>query len=68
MNMTRLAPRLFFAIMMTTVTFCFNPIIAAAGQNPAGHEFRDPYKGGTRLPEGGGEPGKAYMALIDAVY
>jgi hypothetical protein len=32
------------------------------------HEFKDPYKGGIRLGQGGGEPGKAYMALVDAMY
>ncbi|MEW6720087.1 MAG: hypothetical protein AB1346_06535 [Thermodesulfobacteriota bacterium] len=30
------------------------------------HEFKDPYDGGTRLPKGGGEPGKAYKELLDA--
>ncbi|MRR58353.1 MAG: hypothetical protein EG824_09100 [Deltaproteobacteria bacterium] len=38
----------------------------AALKNPSKHEFKDPYNGGTRLPKGGGEPGKAYMELLVA--
>ena len=30
--------------------------------------FKDPYDGGARLSEGGGEPGEAYMAVINAIY
>lgn len=30
--------------------------------------FRDPYTGGIRLPNDGGEPGHAYMAFISAAY
>lgn len=60
------------ATVISTVLACsFNAAFAASpadgAQKPA-HEFKSPYEGGARLPEGGGEPGKAYMALIDAVY
>ncbi|HTG01706.1 MAG TPA: hypothetical protein VK654_14085 [Nitrospirota bacterium] len=37
----------------------------AAAENTG---LKDPYNGGTALPPGGGEPGKAYMAFIDAAY
>jgi len=39
-----------------------------AAENPAISAFKDPYTGGIKLPDGGGEPGKAYMAFIDAAY
>jgi hypothetical protein len=39
-----------------------------AAENPAISAFKDPYNGGIELPNGGGEPGKAYMAFIDAAY
>ncbi len=65
--------RLIVATVTATVLVCgFNTAIANssddAAKKPVRHEFRDPYKGGTRLLEGGAEPGKAYMAMIDAVY
>jgi hypothetical protein len=41
---------------------------AVAADNPATSVFRDPYNGGIKLPDGGGEPGKAYMAFINAAY
>lgn len=39
-----------------------------AAENPAISTFKDPYSGGIKLPNGGGEPGKAYIAFIDAAY
>lgn len=30
--------------------------------------LKDSSSGGTPLPDGGGEPGKAYMALVNAIY
>jgi len=35
---------------------------------PDSAAFKDPYNGGDPLPDGGGEPGKAYVALINAIY
>jgi hypothetical protein len=40
---------------------------AVSMETPTKREFKDPYDGGTRLPRGGGEPGKAYTELLDAV-
>lgn len=59
------------AMMVVALAFCITPGAAAvagdaAGQNPPGHDFKDPYDGGVRLPEGGGEPGGAYLLLLDA--
>lgn len=70
MNVAPLASRAFVATLMSAVFACgFNPgPSAAAAEKTVRHAFKDPYKGGTRLSEGGGEPGMAYMALIDAVY
>lgn len=48
------------------ISFVVSPVSAA--ENPAGSAFKDPYNGGIRLAEGGGDPGKAYMAFIDAAY
>jgi hypothetical protein len=48
------------------ISFGVSAVIAA--ENPASSAFQDPYNGGIKLPHGGGEPGKAYMALIDAFY
>jgi hypothetical protein len=48
------------------VSFGISP--AGAAEIPAGAAFKDPYNGGIKLAEGGGEPGKAYMAFIDAAY
>ncbi len=42
--------------------------IGAAAGAPAGSTLKDPYNGGTKLPGGGGEPGKAYIAFVDAAY
>ena len=42
--------------------------VGAAAGTPAGSTLKDPYNGGTKLPGGGGEPGKAYMAFVDAAY
>lgn len=42
--------------------------ISFASLVPAAAEFKDPYNGGIKLPQGGGEPGKAYLAFIDAAY
>jgi len=39
-----------------------------AAEKPARSEFKDPYNGGIKLPNGGGEPGIAYMAFINAAY
>ena len=39
-----------------------------AAENTAISAFKDPYNGGIKLPNGGGEPGKAYMAFINAAY
>ena len=39
-----------------------------AAENLASSAFKDPYNGGIKLPNGGGEPGKAYMAFINAAY
>ena len=33
-----------------------------------GAAFKDPHNGGAPLPDGGGEPGKAYMALVQSIY
>jgi hypothetical protein len=46
----------------------FGASSAIAADNPAGSAFKDPYTGGSKLPNGGGEPGKAYMAFINAAY
>jgi hypothetical protein len=40
----------------------------SAAENTASSAFKDPYNGGIKLPDGGGEPGKAYMAFINAAY
>lgn len=60
------------ALMVVAFVFCLTPGVAAlaenaaAGKNPPGHDFKDPYDGGMRLPAGGGEPGGAYLLLLDA--
>jgi hypothetical protein len=59
------------SLIFTAFTLCLDcggaATADAAMKNPSKHEFKDPYAGGTRLLEGGGEPGKAYMELLDAV-
>jgi hypothetical protein len=58
---------LVFAVLVCgLISFGVSAVIAA--ENPASSTFQDPYNGGIKLPNGGGEPGKAYMALIDAFY
>lgn len=57
--------------IFTAFTLCVDNAAAIAAadavtKNPLNHEFKDPYDGGTRLLNGGGEPGKAYMELLDA--
>jgi hypothetical protein len=56
------------AVLATMASAAFllglNPGTAGAD----GHVFKDPYNGGKRLAAGGGEPGKRYMALVDAAY
>lgn len=60
------------ALMVTTFAFCLCLGATAIAADSASmkittkHEFKDPYGGGTRLPAGGGEPGKAYKELLDA--
>jgi hypothetical protein len=45
------------------ILFGVSAVVAA--ENPV---FKDPYNGGKKLPDGGGEPGNAYMAIINAAY
>ncbi len=44
-----------------------NSAVIAAEQSSTS-AFKDPYNGGIKLPDGGGEPGNAYMSIIDAAY
>jgi|GEM_PF-2158283 len=57
------------SLIFVAITLCLDYGATAdpAMNNPSEHEFKDPYAGGTRLLERGGEPGKAYMDLLDAV-
>ncbi len=58
---------LFLAILTFGMfSLCDATVIAA--ENPSNAAFKDPYNGGMKLPDGGGEPGKAYMTFIDAAY
>ncbi len=60
------------ALTVTLLVLCLNPGKAALAEdtgsvkNLSNHEFKDPYEGGEQLPDRGGEPGKAYMSLLDA--
>jgi hypothetical protein len=56
-----------FAVLVCGLIF-FSVSAVIAVENPASSAFRDPYNGGIELPNGGGEPGKAYMAFINAAY
>ena len=62
----RMIVSLVFAVLACSAISGVTPGIAA--QNPASAAFKDPYNGGIKLPDGGGEPGKAYMAFINAAY
>lgn len=62
----RTAVSLFFAFMTCGLLAGVGAVIAA--ENPAGSAFQDPYNGGIKLPNGGGEPGRAYRAFINAAY
>ncbi len=55
-----------FASLTCAIAFGAPAVIAA--ENPAGSGFKDPYNGGIKLPSDGGEPGRAYMAFINAAY
>lgn len=50
------------AFISSVVPACF------AEEAPGSPPFKDPYNGGIKLPNDGGEPGKAYMAFINAAY
>ena len=64
---SRIIVSLVFAVLACgLISFGVSAVIAA--ENPAGSAFKDPYNGGTKLPNDGGEPGKAYMAFITAAY
>jgi len=52
--------------LFAAFAFCLGLMFTADAGAAAKHEFKDPYDGGTRLPAGGGEPGKAYRDLLDA--
>ncbi len=63
----RIIVSLVFAVLACgLISFGVSAVIAA--ENPASSEFKDPYNGGIKLPNGGGEPGGAYMAFIKALY
>lgn len=51
-----------------TLSFVVLSIVFFSFAVPEAAEFKDPYNGGIKLPQGGGEPGKAYLAFIDAAY
>jgi hypothetical protein len=59
-------------VLAGALPLCLHAVVPAASADAAQeaprHQFADPYQGGTRLGEGGAEPGAAYLALIDAVY
>ena len=57
-----------FTVFMVVSLVFFGVSAAIAAENPAGSVFKDPYNGGIKLPNGGGEPGNAYMAFIKALY
>lgn len=63
----RMIVSLVFAVLTCGLIFSGVSTVIAA-ENPAGSAFKDPYNGGIRLPNGGGEPGQAYMAFINAAY
>ncbi len=58
---------LVFAVLAFTISF-FGVSAVIAGANDTNSTFKDPYGGGIKLPDGGGEPGNAYMAFINAAY
>ncbi len=63
----RMVVSMVFAVLTCGLTaFDVSAVIAAEG--PSGSAFKDPYNGGIKLPNGGGEPGNAYMAFINAAY
>ncbi len=56
-----------FAVLACGLT-SFGVSDAVAAENSASSAFKDPYNGGIKLPDGGAEPGRAYMAFITAAY
>lgn len=63
----RIVVSLVFAVLTCGLT-SFGVSTAMAAEKPASSAFKDPYNGGIKLPNGGGEPGKAYMTFINAAY
>ena len=55
---------LFFAALAITSVFLCSSVLMAADNTV----FTDPYNGGHKLSPGGGQPGRAYTAFIDAAY
>jgi hypothetical protein len=62
----RIALLVFAALACCLIFFGISGVAAAAGPDSTG--FTDPYNGGEKLPKGGEEPGKAYMAFVNAAY
>lgn len=55
-------------IIVLLVFISFGVSVVMAAEKPASSAFKDPYNGGIALADGGGEPGMAYMAFINAAY
>ncbi len=63
----RMVVSLVFAVLACgLISVGVSAVIAA--ENPVSSSFKDPYNGGIKLSNGGGEPGKAYTAFINAAY
>jgi hypothetical protein len=57
-----------FILLLVCLTTCVGAAETPTKGGTDGGAFKDPHNGGAPLPDGGGEPGKAYMALAQAMY
>jgi len=63
--------RIMVSVALLLLAYCVSSLLSissvGAEEKAYGAAFKDPYNGGILLPEGGGDPGKAYTSYVAAI-